>query len=332
MAERLPKPPIDADADLRHFPHMPLDIVALQSSDTWAIATGAEAKALVNLWMKAWHQVPTGSLPDDERLLAAWAAVPDWHQVRELVLGNFVKCSDGRLYQMTLCGLAAVALKRSRSGAKSANARWNKRKPDNANASSTHMRTGYERNANAMLGKERRGEERIVSSSTTIGLGNTTPRARGGAADGASAEDDRLKFIGIFDRELVAAFGESQQRLAPHGTDWTTAGDLLASGVTVEAFEAVCRGVMANAAAKARRPPQSLRYVRGAALDAMQAHHPANGHAAPSAPVSDLDRELSELAGRLVTRGQDAECDAVQALAKTDKAAALDLARRHLRS
>jgi hypothetical protein len=82
---------------------MPLDVVRLQNSETWAIADGWAAKALVNLWTRSWHQVPAGSLPDDDNLHRAWANVPDWESVRNVALRGFVKCSDGRLYHRVIC-------------------------------------------------------------------------------------------------------------------------------------------------------------------------------------------------------------------------------------
>jgi hypothetical protein len=54
---------------------MPLDVVRLQNSETWAIADGWAAKALVNLWTRSWHQVPAGSLPDDDKPGARWRPI-----------------------------------------------------------------------------------------------------------------------------------------------------------------------------------------------------------------------------------------------------------------
>jgi hypothetical protein len=45
-----PPPLIPSDVDLRDFRFMPLDVVQLQNSETWAIADGWAAKALLNLW------------------------------------------------------------------------------------------------------------------------------------------------------------------------------------------------------------------------------------------------------------------------------------------
>ena len=44
-----PAPPIPCDVDLRDFRFMPLDAVQLHNSETWAMADGWVAKALVNV-------------------------------------------------------------------------------------------------------------------------------------------------------------------------------------------------------------------------------------------------------------------------------------------
>lgn len=99
------KPPVAARVDLRAFAFMPLDIGELFNSDTWMLAcrNPFAAAACINLWGRAWHQVPAGSLPDDEALLAVYAGVPDWAAVRDIALRGFVRADDGRLYHTVLC-------------------------------------------------------------------------------------------------------------------------------------------------------------------------------------------------------------------------------------
>src|ERR1700730_17996053 len=130
-----PAPPIPCDVDLRDFRFMPLDVVQLSNSETWAIADGWTAKALVNLWMRAWHQVPAGSLPDDDILLRTWAGVPDWESVRNVALRGFVKCSDGRLYHRVICEKALSAWNDRKRFRRAAKARWKHKKANDA----THM-------------------------------------------------------------------------------------------------------------------------------------------------------------------------------------------------
>src|ERR1700730_8381467 len=123
-----PAPPIPCDVDLRDFRFMPLDVVQLQNSETWAIADGWTAKALVNLWMRAWHQVPAGSLPDDDILLRTWAGVPVWESVRNVALRGFVKCSDGRLYHRVICEKALAAWNERKRFRRAAKVRWKHKK------------------------------------------------------------------------------------------------------------------------------------------------------------------------------------------------------------
>jgi hypothetical protein len=90
-----PRPLIPCDVDLRDFRFVPLNVVQLQNSDTCAMADGWTAKALVNLWTRAWHQVPAGSLPDDDSLHRTWAGVPDWESARSTTaVRGFIKCSE----------------------------------------------------------------------------------------------------------------------------------------------------------------------------------------------------------------------------------------------
>lgn len=98
------------DCDLRDFAFMPLDATRLLDSDLFALATGDEFKAAIALWCKAWTQVPAGSLPDDDRVLAHLSrAGTKWKKVKAMALRGFVKCDDGRLYHPVVCEKANEA-------------------------------------------------------------------------------------------------------------------------------------------------------------------------------------------------------------------------------
>lgn len=108
----LPEPLTPPDCDLRGMPYMPLDITRLFDSDFYVHSTGDEFKAAVTLWGKAFLQVPAGSLPDDDRVLAHLSnAGAKWKKVRSMALRGFVKCMDGRLYHPTVCEKALDAWK-----------------------------------------------------------------------------------------------------------------------------------------------------------------------------------------------------------------------------
>jgi Protein of unknown function (DUF1376) len=107
-----PDPLTPADCDLRGMPYMPLDIVRLFDSDFYVLSNGDEFKAGVSLWAKAFLQVPAGSLPKDERLLAHLSgAGAGWERVKDMALRGWVECSDGRLYHPTVAEKALEAWK-----------------------------------------------------------------------------------------------------------------------------------------------------------------------------------------------------------------------------
>lgn len=99
-----PTPYVPANADLRDFPAMLLDVVRLRDSSLALKASGDEFMAAVMLWAAAWHQVPAGSLPDDERELAGLARSDPrkWAKVRAMALRGWVLCSDGRLHHAVI--------------------------------------------------------------------------------------------------------------------------------------------------------------------------------------------------------------------------------------
>ena len=109
----LPAPLTPADCDLRDFAFMPLDVVRLRDSDLAVTAEADEFRCAVLLWCASWHQVPAGSLPDDDKALAQYAGygrvVKEWLKVRTGALRGWVKCADGRLYHAVVAEKANEA-------------------------------------------------------------------------------------------------------------------------------------------------------------------------------------------------------------------------------
>jgi Protein of unknown function (DUF1376) len=169
-----PAPPIPCDVDLRDFRFMPLDVVQLQNSETWAMADGWTAKALVNLWTRAWHQVPAGSLPDDDNLLRTWAGVPEWESVRGTALRGFIRCSDGRLYHRVICEKALAAWNERKRFRRAAKARWRHKKTKDA----THLQRTS--NAHAMHGQQQHATH-MQGTGTETGTGRKRKNAAGAA-------------------------------------------------------------------------------------------------------------------------------------------------------
>lgn len=109
----LPPPPVPSACDLRDFPYLPLDVVRLRDSGLAASATGDEFRAAVLLWCASWHQVPAGSLPDDDRAIAHLAGygrdARGWKKVQDGARRGWFKATDGRLYHLTVAEKAAEA-------------------------------------------------------------------------------------------------------------------------------------------------------------------------------------------------------------------------------
>lgn len=110
----LPEPLVPAEVDLSDFGFMPLDVRRLLTSETWIEASDDPriGHAAMSLWAEAWHQVPCGSLPDNDKVLLRLSMCPsakEWARVRDRVLEGWVRCSDGRLYHPVVAEKAMEA-------------------------------------------------------------------------------------------------------------------------------------------------------------------------------------------------------------------------------
>ncbi len=179
-----PAPPIPCDVDLRDFRFMPFDVVQLHNSETWAIADGWAAKACVNLWTRAWHQVPAGSLPDDDNLHRTWAGVSDWESVRSTALRGFIKCSDGRLYHNVICQKALAAWNERNRYQRAAKVRWKNKKKGDA----THL----QRTSNAHAPKDQQ-QHAMHMQGTGTGIGRKKKNAAGAAPAVRNEEADLFR-------------------------------------------------------------------------------------------------------------------------------------------
>jgi hypothetical protein len=104
MTETLPAPLLAPEVDLTDFQFMPVEVRRLLTSETWLTGTGDEKAAAMTLWLESWHQVPCGSLPDNDKMLAHLSqSGAKWKKVRAAALRGWRKCSDGRLYHPVVC-------------------------------------------------------------------------------------------------------------------------------------------------------------------------------------------------------------------------------------
>lgn len=100
-------PLLPSNIDLRDFAYMPLDVVRLRDSDFTALTSAEAFRSGLLLWCAAWHQVPAGSLPADDRVLSNLAGygrvVKEWLNIKDEALHGWVLCEDGRYYHPVIC-------------------------------------------------------------------------------------------------------------------------------------------------------------------------------------------------------------------------------------
>lgn len=107
-----PSPLTPPDCDCTDLDGFMLNTERLMSSELVAVSSLEVIGAAVLLWARAWKQRPAASLPDDERVIAAFCkmSLARFRKVRDEVMRGFVLCSDGRWYHQFL---AAEALRAS---------------------------------------------------------------------------------------------------------------------------------------------------------------------------------------------------------------------------
>lgn len=96
-------PLVDANVDLRGMAGFMLDVNRLLASELVALGKPDECWAAMMLWCRAWQQHPPASLPNDERVLAAFSGAGSrWPKVKQMAMRGFVLCSDNRWYHPVL--------------------------------------------------------------------------------------------------------------------------------------------------------------------------------------------------------------------------------------
>lgn len=98
-----PPAPFPADTNAKGW-RLDLDLERLDRSDTWLLA-GAEVRPwLLMLLAVAWRQVPCGSLPNDDAMIAARLGMDarQFRAHRDILMRGWWLAADGRLYHNTL--------------------------------------------------------------------------------------------------------------------------------------------------------------------------------------------------------------------------------------
>lgn len=81
-----------------------LDYEQIEQSSTWSVAKPAARPWLLMMWMLAWKQVPCGSWPADEEVIAGALGIDEdqWALHRKALMRGWTEADDGRLYHPTI--------------------------------------------------------------------------------------------------------------------------------------------------------------------------------------------------------------------------------------
>lgn len=136
---------------LTYFPCYPDDVLA----DGRVMAMTAEQfGAYWLLLLTAWREVPAGTVPNDDRILARWARLTPrrWQAVKAAVLAPF-HLQDGRWHQKRMEREFRHLLERSERARESAERRWSKDPValgSEIGVDANAMRSDIKRSANAL--------------------------------------------------------------------------------------------------------------------------------------------------------------------------------------
>ncbi|MGH9592091.1 MAG: DUF1376 domain-containing protein [Bryobacteraceae bacterium] len=199
MTEALPDPFVSADVDVRDLDGFMLNVERLLASELVAIGTPEECWAATMLWCRAWKQVPGGSLPDDDKILASFSgAGKRWPKIRQMALRGFVKCADGRLYHRFLCVEVGHAFERKMAFQRKREAdakRLNEwRKKQSQNADETRFNGGFETRCDMRFVAEGQGQGQGQGQGSkeeegSVGFAIAQPTAAASAARDDSEPD-----------------------------------------------------------------------------------------------------------------------------------------------
>ena len=117
-------PLVPPEVDLQDFAFMPLDVRRLRDSDLTADESPEACWAAVLLWSASWHQIPAGSIPNNEQWIAKHAGYsargridPAWKTVRDGAMRSWILCSDDRWYHPVVAEKAIEAWRSKREHA-----------------------------------------------------------------------------------------------------------------------------------------------------------------------------------------------------------------------
>jgi uncharacterized protein YdaU (DUF1376 family) len=221
VSNDLPPPLVEPHVDCTDLDGFMLNTERLMSSELVALHGNEIIGAALMLWSRAWKQRPAASLPDDDKINAAFARLPmaRFRKLKDAVMHGFVKCSDGRLYHPVLAGEAAKAYEKKISFQKrrAADAQrlksWRERQPHQDHDETSSLFEGSAKTPN---------ETRFKTHFVADGNGKDRDRDRDGYLESPPSVGSKSLKRGT---RLAAEW-------RPNERDWIDAANLLGSRQT----------------------------------------------------------------------------------------------------
>ena len=192
-----------------------------------------------------------------------------WNQIRErLIEADKITVADGRIHNPRADKqLVSDDLEREKlaeNGRKGAEKTNEKKAKDNKN-------NALDKKGPLSPERPTRSQRLDTRSSATTTESISARASPGGYADAA------LRLIETFDACRVAAWGDSQARPWPAGTDLATARSWLVAGLDPDSLAALLAPRMRRAAAQSKQPPAALAYFEQAVRELLAGTERAAG-------------------------------------------------------
>lgn len=184
-----------------------LDCERVTQSDTWALANARQRPLLLMLWFIAWQQIPCGTLPADDALIAARLGLePDAFQHdKALLLRGWEAAVDGRLYHGAITDLVLEMLGRKTRDAKR-KADYRQRQKDARMSHGTpEGRTQDQRGTDAGVTRESAGSDDTTTTTTTT----KKNKKLSSSAVPSDAGGELVQRLGQVTDEAIAVFNAS---------------------------------------------------------------------------------------------------------------------------
>ncbi len=247
--QELPPAPYGEEVDLRRFASQPIDVQLMRNCEFTVLSSAEEFRAQIMLFCAAWHRIPAGSLPCDDKLLADCAKVDQktWKKIKIGSLSGFIQHADLRLYHPVL----TATVKKSYSVM-----RGNQKKTEGATAAATAKRNERNddrhgvRHDDQMNRTEQKGEE--LPPQMGGGLQNSKEIGLGDMLTGVLGFEDEALLMAL----TFAARGASNEQL-DRATAAIIAGSCNAKDPAAYAVSIAKKAALSIVTAKAE-PPTAL--------------------------------------------------------------------------